>query len=242
MIRYKILGADAFDKKLSPHQSNINSDMGHFAIGAAYGEICFEEITPPPKQLWIKAKIEFNLCEDTAVIQKSGSSFVWKNDGFRCTKVAVTPTQIIYGAKDKATQTNLQIQPSVFKHQFATVTSIYGDGSPGTIGFWPCGGKVSNNILEIEQLYAQVSSNSAEQKVYLNSLSACSKLAAKTSGNTKFLFHPPSAQKFSLAAAINQGLVMVKISDRSLEYQYKSMAYEGKSNEQLQILCERKDQ
>ncbi|MCX7342719.1 MAG: hypothetical protein NT128_01025 [Proteobacteria bacterium] len=243
MIRYKILGADGFDKTLPIQQTHINSDMGHFSIGTQYGEICFEEVIPPPKQLWIKAQIEFGLDEDIPVIQE-GNSFVWRNDGSRCAKVTVSPTQILYAQKDNLVDQNWQLLPSVFEHEFATVASIYSEGAAGPIAFWPCGGKVSNNILEIEQLYAQTASNPLEQKVYVNSLSACSKLMAKTSGSIKFLFHPPPIQKLSLGAALNQGLMAFKVSDGSLEYLYASIAVENPVSAQntLQILCERKDQ
>ena len=231
MIKYKILGADGFDKTQPWQQNNTNSDMGHFSIGTEnLLGIDFENVPIPPKQLWIKAQFAFNNCEDMAVIQKDGSSFVWLDNGTRCKKVTVTPNQIIYAQKDNLVDPNWQIQPCVFEHEFATVASIYGECVAGTISFWPCGGKVSNNILEIEQLYGQIASNPLEQKVYVNSLSACSKLMAKTSGNTKFLFHPPPVQKFSLGAALNQGLMDFKVSDGCLEYLYTSIAVENQGN------------
>jgi hypothetical protein len=58
------------------------------------------------------------------------------------------------------------------------------------------------------------------------------------------LFHPPLGQKLSLAAAINQGLMVVKIADGSLEYMYKSASAANPENDNkyMQILFERKDQ
>lgn len=235
MIRYKILGTADFDNAPTLYQNNINYDLGHFAIGANFQEICFEEIIPPPKQLWFQAKITFSKCDDVAVLQKNGSSFVWQNDDLLCQKVSITPLQIIHG--QNLEHINWQLVPSVFEHQFTTVASIYSD-IPGTIRFWPCGGKVSDNLLEIEQMYAQVSG--LEQKVYLNNLNACSKLIAKSSSNSKFLMHPPAVQKLSLAEAINQGTAVFKVTDGYLEYLYQSIAYENQGK--LQILCERKNQ
>ncbi len=244
MIRYKILGADGFDKASAIQQTNINCDMGHFSIGAIDNlDISFDEVLPPPKQLWIKAQIEFGLSEDTAVIQE-GNSFAWHNDGSRCLRVTVSPTQILYAQKDNLVAPNWQLQPGIFEHHFATVATIYAEQQGETISFWPCGGKVSGNFLEIEQLYAQSPNNHSDKKIYVNSLSACSKLLSKVRGGTNFLFHPPLGQKLSLAAAIGQRLMVVKITDGSLEYMYKSVSAEnpGNDSKSMQILFERKDQ
>ncbi len=243
MIRYKILGADGFDKAWPMQQTNINSDMGNFSIGAIDNlDISFDEVLPPPKQLWIKAQIEFGLDEDIPVIQE-GNSFVWYKDGSRCSKVTVTPTQILYAQKDNLVAPNWQLQPGIFEHHFATVATIYAEQQGETISFWPCGGKVSGNFLEIEQLYGQ-SPNSFDKKIYVNSLSACSKLLSKVRSGANFLFHPPLGQKLSLGAALNQGLMVVKIADGNMEYMYKSILAENMENESksIQILFERKDQ
>jgi hypothetical protein len=244
MIRYKILGADGFYKALPMQQTNINYDMGNFSIGTTDNlDISFDEVLPPPKQLWIKAKIEFNLNEDIAVIQE-GNSFVWYKDGSRCSKVTVTPTQIIYAQKDNLVTSNWQLVAGIFEHHFATVPTIYAEQQDEAIGFWPCGGKVSGNFLEVKQLYGQVSGKESEQKVYVNSLSACSKLLSKVRNGANFLFHPPLGQKLSLAAAIGQGLMVVKIADGNLQYLYKSVSAENTENDSkfMQILFERKDQ
>ena len=243
MIRYKILGADGFDKASAIQQTNINCDMGHFSIGAIDNlDISFDEVLPPPKQLWIKAQIEFIPMEDIPVIQTS-SSFVWESDSTRCKKVSVIPTQVLYAQKDNLVAPNWQLQPSIFEHHFATVATIYAEQQDKTISFWPCGGKVSDNFLEIEQLYAQ-SPKASDKKIYVNSLSACSKLSSKVHSGANFLFHPPLGQKLSLAAAIGQRLMVVKITDGSLEYMYKSVSAEnpGNDSKSMQILFERKDQ
>jgi hypothetical protein len=244
MIRYKILGADGFDKTTAMQQKNINSDLGHFLIGTDEQlDIVFDDVPMPPKQLWIKARVDFSAVKDTPVIRQTGASFVWKSDESRCENVRIVPMQILYAQKDNLVTNNWQLQDSIFEHHFAVSATIYTEKPPETMVFWPCGGKVSANILEIEQLYAQAPNDDTDTKIYANSLSTCSKLIAKTNGNTKFLFHPPPVQKLSLTAALSQGLMVVKISDGDLEYAYKSVMAENPGNEPefVQILCERED-
>ncbi len=245
MLRYKILGPDSFHKStLTPpnyiNNLHINRDLGNFSIGTQdHFETIFEDVPIPPQQLWVKVQVEFSAYGDIPVLKtQEEPSFAWDTAGF-CQKVSLIPKTIIYAQKDSLVAQNWQLQPCIFEHQFAVAPTIYADTQEATINLWPCGGRVSRNLFEIEQLYAQAPVGGNEAKMYVNSLSTLKKHL-----NDSFVFQPPEPQALSLAAAITAGRMTLNIADDDLNYIYTSSVFEKSNHDDqcIQILFARKDQ
>ena len=98
MFRSKIIGQDSFNQAMVTGPSNVNSDMGHFSIGA-FDSITpvFEDVPMPPKHLWIRAKVHFEPCADTLVFQGT-NTFIWSGQG-RCQAVKLESAQLLYAQK-----------------------------------------------------------------------------------------------------------------------------------------------
>ena len=171
MFRSKILGQDSFNQAMVVTPVNVNSDMGHFSIGG-FDLIApvFEDVPMPPKHLWIRVKIHFELCPDTPVFH-GGHSFVWPGDG-RCASVKLEGSQILYAQKDYEIDKcwTLSKEQKIYEHCFAVAPTLYGNDTG--IHLWPCGGRVGK-FLEIEQLFAQVAFD--ENDIFVNSLSTWKK-------------------------------------------------------------------
>lgn len=240
MIRYKILGADSFNQALLLPPNPINSDIGNFVIGpSTWQAISLEDLPIPPKQLWIKAAMEFIPCGVLAVIRADSQSFAWMNHA-NAEKVRLVPTQIL---RDSSEMHHWQLQPQIFEHKFAVATTIHFNNLDSTINLWPCGGKITHRLLEIEQQYAQVPSDPTDSQMYVNSLSALKKHALAS-----FVFQPPEAQAISLSTAITTGIITIKITGSNhpddLGHIYTSCIGENLDNDDtfIKILFERKDQ
>ena len=201
MLRHKILGPNCFHKNTQPAQNRINSDLGHFSIFS--DEECeFETVPLPPKQLWVNVRLEF--CDDVPILNG-------EHTGKLCKKVSVIPEKLI--------NEHWQLQESIFEHHFAVAPVMHKDDI--LINLWPCGGLISNNFSEIEQMYAQLPND--DSQIYINSLSAYQQYPCEA-----FVFQKPDPQNLSLAAAISKGLMKIKLFDKNAEYTYTSCATDGK--------------
>lgn len=233
MFRSKILGQDSFNQAMISSPANVNSDMGHFSIGA-FDLITpvFEDVPMPPKHLWIRASTSFELCPDTPVLRKF-DSFVWPGQG-RCQAVKLESAQILYAQKDYEIDKcwTLSKEQKIYEHRFAVAPTLYGNDTG--IHLWPCGGRVGE-ILEIEQLFAQVASD--ETQVFVNSLSTWKKHLVD---GDEVVFEPPSASAPSLINAINSGKFLSKIEQGGLEFCFSSCRVEATDAINfIDILCER---
>ncbi len=235
MIRSKILGQDSFNQAMIAAPSSINSDMGHFSIGA-YDLITpvFEDVSLPPKYLWIRVKVHFELCPDTPVFH-GGHSFVWPGDD-RCASVKLEGSQILYAQKDYEIDKcwTLSKEQKIYEHCFAVAPTLYGNNTG--IHLWPCGGRVGK-FLEIEQLFAQVAFD--ENDIFVNSLSTWKKHLVD---GAEVVFVPPTVNATSLINAINSGKFLSQIEQNGLEFCFSSCRVEPTDDSNfIDILCERND-
>lgn len=230
MLRSKIKGQDPFNQTAVILSTNTTSDLGHFSIGP--GELTtttFEEISPPPKYVWVKTKVYFEPCVDIPVL-RSPSSFVWKGDG-RCASIKLAASQLLYAQKDHEVDkcwTLSKTQP-IFEHTFAAAPTLYArnDG----IHLWPCGGRIGN-FCDIEQLFAQAPSDG--EQVYVNSFNAWKSSLSDVDG---LVFEPPPPQPFNIIEKFT-----VLIEQNGLEYTFTGCRHESTDTfDFINILCERKN-
>lgn len=230
MLRSKIRGPDPFTQTAAISPPNTNYDMGHFSIGP--GELTatvFEEISLPPKYVWIKAQVCFEPCRDVPVFRPL-DSFVWKGDG-RCRSVKLTASQLLYAQKDYEVDKcwTLSKNQPVFEHNFALSSTLYARDEG--IHLWPCGGRIGN-VSDLEQLFAQVPSDG--EQIYVNSFSAWKSFLSDVDG---LVFEPPPSQPFNII-----GNFTALIEQNSLEYTFTSCRYEATDTfDFINILCERKN-
>jgi len=235
MFRSKILGQDSFNQAMVTAPSNVNSDMGHFSIGA-FDLITpiFEDVPMLPKHLWIRAKVHFELCADTPVFH-GADSFIWSGQG-RCQAVKLESTQILYAQKDYEIDKcwTLSKEQKTYEHRFAVAPTLYGNNTG--IHLWPCGALVGT-VLEIEQLFAQVSFD--ERDVFVNSLSTWKKHLAD---GDEVVFEPPLVNAPSLISALNTGKFSWVIEQQGMQFCFSSCRVETTDSLNfIDILCERND-
>lgn len=235
MIRSKILGQERFSQAPIAAPTNTNFDLGHFSIGS--NELIFtilEDVPIPPKHLWIRAKVHIEFCQDTPVIGIS-NSFVWPGNN-RCASIKLESTQILHAQKDYEVDTCWKLSPNqiVFEHAFAVASTIY-ETEKG-IHLWPCGGHV-DNILETEQLFAQIGSDASE--MFVNSFSTWKK---HLSGEDNAVFEPPKSCNTSLLSSLTSGKFLSLIQQHGMQFCFSSCRVETtETNNFIDILCERND-
>ena len=235
MFRSKIIGQDSFNQAMVTGPSNVNSDMGHFSIGA-FDSITpvFEDVPMPPKHLWIRAKVHFEPCADTLVFQGT-NTFIWSGQG-RCQAVKLESAQLLYAQKDYEIDKcwTLSKEPKAYEHRFAVAPTLYGKNEG--IHLWPCGASMGN-ILEIEQLFAQVAFD--ERDIFVNNLSTWKKHLLDSD---EVVFEPPSANGTSLICALNTGKFSWVIEQQGMPFCFSSCRVETtEALNFIDILCERND-
>jgi hypothetical protein len=235
MFRSKILGQASFNQAMTVMPSSVNSDMGHFSIGA-FDLITpvFEDVPMPPKHLWIRVKVHFELCADTPVFRGS-DSFIWSGQG-RCQSVKLENAQILYAQKDCEIGKcwTLSKEQKTYEHRFAVAPTLYGKNEG--IHLWPCGAFVVN-VLEIEQLFAQVAFD--ERDVFVNSLSRWKKHLVD---GDEVVFEPLLVNAPSLISAINTGKISWVIEQQGVQFCFSSCRVEATDTINfIDILCERND-
>ena len=234
MIRSKILGQEQFSQAPIAPPTNTNSDLGHFSIGSNEPIFTiFEDVPIPPKHLWIRAKVLIEFCQDIPVIGIS-NSFVWSGNN-RCSSIKLESIQVLHAQKDYEIDKCWQLSQAqtAFEHKFAVASTIY-ETEKG-IHLWPCGGHI-DNILEAEQLFAQVGSDA---QMFVNSFSAWKK---HLSDEDNAVFEPPRGCNISLLGSLTSGKFLTSVEQSGTQFFFSSCRAEATEDFNfIDILCERND-
>lgn len=231
MIRTKILGPERFSHRPFIPSIERNLDLGHFSIGPGEVTTMIEEPLKPPKQLWIRAKIHAELCPDIPVIGKN-SHFIWQGNP-RLAAIKLESVQILCAQKsNNDTHWHLLKDQTMYRYEFAVAPTIY-DVTDG-LHLWPCGGD-GKNILEAEQLFAQIGSSAPE--MFVNKYSSWKKHLDATAG---IVFEPPNFNEASLLDEIKSGKFLAQIEKNGQQFSFASCRAEPSNDcNFIDILCER---
>lgn len=233
MIRTKILGPNQFSQAQPAHLFEPNSDLGHFSIGPGEVEtIVIQERPQPPKQLWIRARVHLEPSPDIPVIISNDHHFIWQGNN-RLTTIKLEAMQILYAQKtDHQSCWQLCETQEMYTYEFAIAPTIY--SIPNDIHLWPCGGS-SENILEAEQLFAQVGSDAPE--MFTNTYSSWKKYIDSTS---PIVFEPPCFKEVSFLDELKTGKFLAQIEQHEQQFCFASCQAEATNTHNfIDILCER---
>ena len=103
-----------------------------------------------------------------------------------------------------------------------------------SIHLWPCGGYIGN-VLETEQLFAQVGSDTPE--MFVNSFSVWKK---HLDDIDSVIFEPPKNYGVSLLSSLTSGKFSIFIEQKDTQFCFSSCRVELTENTDfIDILCER---
>lgn len=251
MIRYKILGAKNFASNQVLHEFEANADSGNFTIGKLKNyKLRFEEITPPPKRVWVRYSANYVKCMQIAVIKNSNSSAVWQPPHDICSKVEITPIQILYTKESALVDENWQLQANASLINFQQAQTIYLNDEVA-FHLWPCGARADINFDPnlMEQLYVEPDANLDLKNMHITPLRNWKNqnLQPGQTGkhlNQSVIFYQPYPKITSAAQFINNGSITCNLAkDGDLIFTYQSCGFENPSNtsQTIDILLERKN-
>jgi hypothetical protein len=249
MIRYKILGAKNFASNQALHEFEENADSGSFTIGKLKNyKLKFEEITPPPKRVWVRYNANYMTCSPIAVIKNSNSNAVWQPPSDICTSLEITPLKILYTKESALVDGNWQLNANVSLINFQQTQTIYLNDEVA-FHLWPCGARADINFDPhlIEQLYVEPDANLDLKNMHITPLRNWKNqnLQPGQAGrhlNQSVIFYPPHPKITSAAQFINKGNINCILSQGSdLAFTYQSCGFENpsKTSQTLDILFER---
>lgn len=251
MIRYKILGAKNFASNQALHEFEANADSGSFTIGKLKNyKLRFEEITPPPKRVWVRCSANYEKCSPIAIIKNSNSSDVWQPPPDICISVAITPIQILYTKESALVDENWHLQANASVINFQQTQTIYLHDEVA-FHLWPCGARADINCDPnlIEQLYVEANVNLNLQNMHITTLRNWKNKNLQPGQASKYLnrsviFYEPYPKITSAEQFINNGSITCNlVQDSDLTFSYQSCGFEKASNTEhtIDIVLERKN-